>query len=824
MGCLAANNTVLLATNSIQMKKETHILAGDVVVNDKSLVQTLAGVELSIDKDVVTSAGFALRADSVKIDRNAEIGGDVHYNDLTNKGTIVGSLVTPLSLPVFASLPPFNKIPPRFDAPPVNVPAGATQTLGPGDHGHVTLGDGAVLKLSAGVYGFLSLTMGDGSALTYGGSVQVSVDGKVHAGIASVIGPATGSPATAASAIFYVGGINGLDGGLFSEPSAVNIRKESTIAGTIYAPFGRIAVKKESAIEGQLIARDISFDEGCAISLVSAFADRPPTADPKTVNTNGAGAINIILTGSDPEATDLIFSIVTGPTQGGLGSINPIVPPPVTDPETGETRQPPITSASVTYTPSSGDNVQDSFVYKVTDAAGNMGSATVTINPTETDAPPAPDPTTVVVIDVTDIAFKDTARGITLGGQAPAGVGLTFSIVGAGGSNGTLDPLVQGTGVPQRTATTTYTPNAGFLGGDSFVYEACGTINSVVECDQGTYSISVIERPVEPPDLVVDRTVGTFSGVSVEIPLGGGNTSLSTTSTHVLRPRATTTQGAGVAGNVADTDLFDQINGDNANNLPGPSPIFMSAGVNQSGGPGSNGTVRMHFEWDIGAFDGQQNTFDSATIQLNTHRGSVDSLDTEFYWPGNTLADGQLSASDFGFPFGGTPIDSSLMPVPSTTELPIGADGTFSFDVLAELNQAIASANGWLVIQGRVDETLTGNARGLEVRTTATGNLSSGLEPKLVVVSPDATPNTVYSVLSLPANGTLKTSFGSPIASVPFTLVNASVVYTPNTGFVGADSFGVKAERGALANTATVFVDVIFGTCEDHVIFCDDGR
>ena len=53
--------------------------------------------------------------------------------------------------------------------------------------------------------------------------------------------------------------------------------------------------------------------------------------------------------------------------------------------------------------------------------------------------------------------------------------------------------------------------------------------------------------------------------------------------------------GAEIAGNVADSD--DDGFGDNHNNLPGGAPVFMSAGVDLTGGAGSNGIVRMQIEW-----------------------------------------------------------------------------------------------------------------------------------------------------------------------------------------------------------------------------------
>src|SRR5256885_15973687 len=50
------------------------------------------------------------------------------------------------------------------------------------------------------------------------------------------------------------------------------------------------------------------------------------------------------------------------------------------------------------------------------------------------------------------------------------------------------------------------------------------------------------------------------------------------------------------------------------------SPALMSAGVGQSGGAGSNGTMRMEMEWDVTNFAGSAATLQSATVLLHTNR------------------------------------------------------------------------------------------------------------------------------------------------------------------------------------------------------------
>lgn len=66
----------------------------------------------------------------------------------------------------------------------------------------------------------------------------------------------------------------------------------------------------------------------------------------------------------------------------------------------------------------------------------------------------------------------------------------------------------------------------------------------------------------------------------------------------------------------------------------------------------------------------------------------------------------------------------------------------------------------------------------------------------------------VYIIETLPVNGTLKVG-AVPITIVPFQLADNSVIYDPNTGFSGADSFTYKVNDGFVdSNIATVDVTV----------------
>lgn len=822
----AVGNAVLLAVNSIQIDRDVDVLSGDVVVSQGGSGPFLGEAALSLDRGVTTAAGYSLRADSIDLDQGVVVGGDAVYNQLSNDGTIQGSQTSPLDLPVFAALPPLEAPGSRPPTGHVTVPAGTTASLDEGSYGILTVGDGATLRLTGGKYTFDSISVGKAGALAFAAPAVVVVRGKVLAGSEVVVGPEPGSGAGASDVVFHVHGINGLDGLLASTPRTVVVGKGSSIAANLYAPFGTAVFDRGLELVGAVIARDILVARGDpntvgegSLALDSAFGNRAPTAFPQTVRTHGAAAVSITLSGFDPEGGDLAFSIVSPPAHGSVSPPVPIVPDPVIDPERPDPVQPPVTSATVTYTPATGDDLEDSFTFAVTDPAGASGSAVVTINPPGAEEPPPPPPETVVVPDTSDQVSKDTATTLSMAGKAPEGVSLTFAIVpGTGPAHGTLGPVVQGSETPQRTATVLYTPDPGFLGADAFDFEACGEIAFVTVCDTGTFSIQVVEPVVEPPVNAPDRSVTTPAETEVEISLSGAVLSPSLAPRRVLlRPRAAFIDGAEVAGNVADAngDGF----GDNHNALPGSVPVFMSAGVDQAGGAGSNGTVRMHVEWDVSGFGGLAGQLESAEVILSTHRGTTDSLDTFFFWVAED-GDGLLTDSDFEATAEQVP--GVVMPVPPG--MAVGADGSFSFSVLGPLASALDSGFGVFSIQGRVDESLVGPARGLEVRTTAAGNLSSFLEPRLSLATPGVTPPLVFTIETLPAAGTLRDGLGTLITTVPYTLPDARVSYTPSTGFLGQTSFQYGVSNGVTVDFGLITVTVALAGCETNVSFCDDGR
>ena len=954
------SQVVIFAANSVDFAQDGVVESGAVVVNQAATGQTLGcgGRELCVGVRVTTPAGYAVKADSIQIKNGGLIQGSAFCNDLLNNGANPGLACGALSLPVFATLPTFVSAPPRPGAPSVSVPKNGSTTLAPGDYDLISVLQGGVVTFTGGIYNVAEIDAGPSSTLRFSAPSEIRIAGKFGLDHDAFVGPAVGSGITAADLVFYVAGINGNNGAFGATPRAVKIGTSGTAQASFYAPNGTLQMQQGAQATGAFLARDVQVGPDVHVTLASFFVNRAPKADPQTVSTSGAAPITITLTASDPEGDDLVFSIVTGPTQGSLGSVMQGPPPTPGDPPgCGTDPNPPCTtppvpprnSATVVYTPSTAGNVEDSFVFQVTDPSGNTGMATVSINPPG-DPTPTPTPVgTVVARPVSAETTREHAVVVQLFADAPDGVSASFSlVVGGGPAHGALSAVTQGTESPQRTATVTYTPAAGYVGNDSFDFQACGTVSSVVVCSTATATLQVASG-----DAVADpQEVETPQDTSISITLTGtpgvdaGGSGLT-----VIVGRAAFLDGAEIAGNVADAtgDGF----GDNHNALPGPAPVLVAASVDgaspsprtwtldevtfadgstasgtfvfdagtfaasdwnitttagpgfgattytpsnstyshyNSGNPqdtlqfqsntevgasgsnyrqlrltpvvaltnsggavaldlatadggsggvecfncspfrlinggslsapgasgaGSQGVARIQIEWDITGLHGLVDSLQSAQVILYTTKGTVDSLDT-FFYAGTGDQDGLLTDSDFEAP--ASQLAGVVMPVPA---VPAGTDGSFTFDVKDQLLLALTNdAIHFFSIQGRVDEGLagTGFQRGLQVRSSATGNLSSHLEPELSLTTPGVTaPALTYSILALPAHGTLKDSSGTPITSVPTSLVSQQVTYIPNPGYSGPDNFTFQVDDGLTHSSALIALVVGSATCSGGI-------
>ncbi|MFN8219808.1 MAG: Ig-like domain-containing protein [Fimbriimonadales bacterium] len=199
-----------------------------------------------------------------------------------------------------------------------------------------------------------------------------------------------------------------------------------------------------------------------------------PTADAQSVSTDEDTNKAITLTGSDTDlpAQTLSYTVVDQPTHGTL---------------TG-------TAPNLTYHPAADYHGPDSFTFKVNDEEVDSATATVSITVDPVNDAPVADSQSVSTAE-------DTAKAITMVANDVDGDSLTYTIVTAP-QFGTLT----GTG-----ANRTYTPNLNFNGNDSFTFKANdGTADS---------NIATVSITVTPVQDVVMTVVGTpapnsFGGAS----------------------------------------------------------------------------------------------------------------------------------------------------------------------------------------------------------------------------------------------------------------------------------------------------------------------
>ncbi|HEX6204078.1 MAG TPA: hypothetical protein VF100_13845, partial [Thermoanaerobaculia bacterium] len=453
----------IVAVGGVQLSRDVEVI-GDVVANE-------AGGEVAIDRDALIDGDVS--GDRVRLDRGVTVTGNVASNQLQAGKATIGSTSSPLSLPVLSMLPPFAVSNPRAGAAAVFVGAGEVLELPAGDYGDVVVASGGTLVLTGDVYQVAGVALDSNARLLFRGASDVRVRDRLSAGSGVEVGPEAGSGLGGADTLFSVGGLDGADGVLGSLPRAVEVGARSTLRANLHAPDGSVHFGQQISFEGAVIAAHVQVDRQGELVLASFWGNRAPIADPQTVATDGASSIAITLTGSDPEGGDLSFSIVDPPDHGSLSTPVPIVPPPLPGRD-GGTVQPPVTSASVTYTPSGAGDVADSFTFQVTDPLGSFGTAVVLLQPPGPEAPPPPPPATVVAEDLSATVRGDSTALVGLTAGAPDGVALTYSVVaGSGPVHGVLGPVVASPLLPSRTATVEYTPAAGFTGADGFTFEVC---------------------------------------------------------------------------------------------------------------------------------------------------------------------------------------------------------------------------------------------------------------------------------------------------------------------------------------------------------------
>jgi hypothetical protein len=219
------------------------------------------------------------------------------------------------------------------------------------------------------------------------------------------------------------------------------------------------------------------------------------------------------------------------------------------------------------------------------------------------------------------------------------------------------------------------------------------------------------------------------------------------------------------------------------------------------------GTARVQTEWDVTSLPSNADEIESCEVTLITNKGSVDSLDTTFF-AGAANQNGTLDVTDFEAPVSGAAL--ALMPVS------IGVTGTdvpFSFDVTGAVKSARTGGFSFFSISGRVNEALagTGFQRGLQIRSSASGNQSAGTEPQLTCVTTGTPtgPQLTWTILTVPTNGLLLDPAGNQLfGGETFTSQPTLTFISPTDGTF---SFAYRVTEGGIFDDALVTLVVQLG-------------
>ncbi len=229
------------------------------------------------------------------------------------------------------------------------------------------------------------------------------------------------------------------------------------------------------------------YNSDANLIIVTSTGPAPPVAvDDNSATASGVGVpIDVPSNDSDVDGDlDVTSVTVTGAASNGTTSVNP-------------------TTGVITYTPGVSFVGTDTFTYQICDAQPVCDTAVVTVTVTAT-APPMPpvavDDSTSTPSGVPVLIGVPSNDSDVDGDLDDASVTVT---VGAANGTTSVDPL---------TGEVTYTPDASFVGTDTFTYSIC---DSQPVCDTALVTITVVAPPSAVNDVRTGLAIGAVTDVAV---------------------------------------------------------------------------------------------------------------------------------------------------------------------------------------------------------------------------------------------------------------------------------------------------------------------
>jgi len=216
---------------------------------------------------------------------------------------------------------------------------------------------------------------------------------------------------------------------------------------------------------------------------VGATGNRRPVANNQVVSTVEDTAKAITLTGTDPDANPLTYTVVNLPVNGTLSGTPP-----------GLTYRP------TTNYPAGNFSGADTFTFVVSDGSLTSAVATVSITVTPVNDAPVANAQTIVMTE-------DTVRTITLTGTDPEGYPLTYTIT-----------ALPATGAISGAAPNlTYTPPTNYFGTNTLKF----TVTDVEGLVSPVATVTLIVTNVNDGPVALNRSLAVTNNIATAIVLTG---------------------------------------------------------------------------------------------------------------------------------------------------------------------------------------------------------------------------------------------------------------------------------------------------------------
>lgn len=303
-----AGDFVVLGNEGVWVRQGSIILSGDVGANQVSAGPYLNGEqEVTIGHDVVVqSSDSRVVGDTVRLKSGSQVQ-NISVNTLLGPGQILGTVTTPVMLPLVSGMPPVPPVHPGSQD--IDVPADGILTLQAGRYGRLKARPGAIVTLSGGLYHFREWDLREKVQILADAPVEIRVKGQIDTRGHTIIGPAPGAGILTAADIVIIGtGINGTTGAIDDAPEAVQFGEESTVRAKVYAPNGLLRVKAESIVTGAFVGKWVRMGNDSMITLEGGFGlgqggNTIPVAQPGPDQTVYVG-MTVQLDGTDSTDVD----------------------------------------------------------------------------------------------------------------------------------------------------------------------------------------------------------------------------------------------------------------------------------------------------------------------------------------------------------------------------------------------------------------------------------------------------------------------------------------------------------------------------------------